>query len=126
MSVKIFGDGVSRVGVREITSDIFWIIHCLGDHAKEHFSDFFGLLSNAEDYVGNRIVDYPFSAFLILDEKPLLIDTGAPAQRENTLAALDYLLGNHALEYLWISHIELPHAANAAAIHVLRSSESPD
>jgi len=116
MSVKVFGDGLSRVGVREITSGIFWITHCLGDHAKEHYSDFFGLLANAEDYVSNRIVDIPFSAFLILDEKSLLIDTGSPAQRANTLTALDYLLGSHALDYLWISHIEIPHAGNAAAI----------
>ena len=116
MNVKIFGEGFDRVGVREITSGIYWITHCLGDYAGDYYAEFFSLLPNPVDYVTNRIVDYPFSAFLILDEKSLLIDTGAPAQRENTLRALDSVLGGKSLDYIWISHVELPHAGNAAAI----------
>ena len=116
MNLKIFGDGFDRVGVRKITPKIYWITHCLGDYAQEYYADYFSLLPNPEDFGNNRVVDYPFSAFLILDEKSLLIDTGAPAQRENTLRALDFVLGGQSLDYIWISHVELPHAANAAAI----------
>ena len=116
MSAKIFGDGMYRVAAREITPDIWWLSHCLGDHAKDFYQEYFASLPNAEEYATDRIVDYPFSAFLILDEKPLLIDTVGPKQEENMLKALDYILGDRMLAYIWISHIELPHAGNAAAI----------
>ena len=116
VDVKIFGEGITRVGVREIIPNVYWITHCLGNHAKDYYADYFASLPNPEDYAGNRIVDYPFSAFLIIDEKSLLIDTGAPTQRENTLKTLDYVLGDKSLDYIWISHIELPHAGNAGSI----------
>lgn len=116
MHAKVFGDGLERVAVRAITPNIYWLTHCLGDHAKAYYEEYFALLPNAEDYSGKRIVDYPFSSFLIVDEKSLLIDTIGPKQQINMLKALDYVLGDKSLDYIWISHIELPHAGNAASI----------
>jgi len=46
----------------------------------------------------------------------LLLDTLGPAQHDTVLEALDDLLAGRSLDYLWVSHTELPHAANAAAI----------
>ncbi len=117
MDVKVFGEGIERVGVRAITSEIYWITHCLGEHAQEFYADYFAMLPDAARYTSERVVDYPFSAFLILDEKPLLIDTGAPTQQRNMLRALEFLLGERSLDAIWISHIELPHAGNAVAIN---------
>ncbi|MDX1522544.1 MAG: hypothetical protein R3264_13030 [Anaerolineae bacterium] len=114
--VKIFGEGLERVAVRPITPDIYWLTHCVGDLAQKYYAEYFSTLPDAEAYSGHRVVDYPFSAFLIMDEKPLLIDTVAPKQKAATLQALDYLLGDRSLAYLWISHIELPHAGNAGPI----------
>ncbi|MEM7032952.1 MAG: MBL fold metallo-hydrolase [Chloroflexota bacterium] len=116
MTTTVFGDGINRVAVREIIPNIYWITHCLGDQAKNHYADYFATVPNPEAYVGDRIVDYPFSAFLIVDEKSLLIDTVAPVQRDNMLKALAAILGDRGLDYIWISHIELPHAGNAAPI----------
>lgn len=116
MDIKLFGEGLERVAIRPITADIYWITHCLGDQAQDYYADYFSLLPNADDYTDHRIVDYPFSAFLIVDEKSLLIDTIAPRQRQNVLKALAHILGDRSLHYIWISHIELPHAGNAAAI----------
>lgn len=113
---KIFGDGLERVAVRPITHDIFWITHCLGDLASQYYAHYFASLPNAADYTDQRIVDYPFSAFLIRDEKSLLIDTTAPRQQANMIAALEYALGGKPLDYVFISHIELPHAGNTPAI----------
>ncbi len=115
-NLKVFGAGMERVAVRPITPDIYWITHCLGDLAGQYYRDYFAFLPNAEDYAGHRIVDFPFSAFLIVDEKTLLIDTGAPRQEENTMKALQAALAGRSLDYIWISHIELPHAGNAPAI----------
>ena len=109
---KIFGEGMERVAVRPITDKIYWITHCLGDLAGDIYKEYFASLPNAEEYSSDRIVDYPFSAFLILDEKPLLIDTIGPKQQTAVLEAVQYVLGERQLAYIWISHIELPHAGN--------------
>ena len=119
MEVQVFGDGISRVAVRAITPDIYWITHCLGDHAKAFYDNYFEALPDHEAYTYHQNVDYPFSAFLIVDEKSLLIDTGAPTQRENTLRAIQHVLGDKQLDYIWISHIELPHAGNSGALKQL-------
>jgi flavorubredoxin len=116
VTVKIFGEGLQRVAVREIAPDIFWITHCLGDRAHEMYQSYFALLPNPEAYTADRIVDYPFSAFLFRDERSCLIDTIGPTQRANMLDALAYALDGRPLDYLWISHVELPHAGNTPAI----------
>ena len=37
MSKSVYGEGPSRVGVRQITSKIYWICHCIGKRA-EHYN----------------------------------------------------------------------------------------
>ncbi len=114
--ITIFGKGLERVAVRPITDNIFWLTHCLGDLAQEFYAEYFSLLPNADEYAGTRVVDYPFSAFLIVDEKSMLIDTIAPRQKETMLQAVDFALAGRPLDYIWISHIELPHAGNAVPL----------
>ncbi len=113
---KIFGDGLGRVAVRAITPNIFWLTHCLGVLAQDYYKEYFAVLPNAADYAGDRIVDYPFSAFLIVDEKSLLIDTCGPKQKEAFLDAVQFCLDGRQLDYIWISHVELPHAGNTGAL----------
>lgn len=113
---KVFGDGLSRVAVRAITPNIFWLTHCLGDLAKDYYQEYFAVLPNAEEYAGDRIVDYPFSAFLIVDEKSLLIDTCGPKQKDAFLDAVQFCLDGRQLDYIWISHVELPHAGNTGSL----------
>ncbi|MCB8945585.1 MAG: hypothetical protein H6658_17690 [Ardenticatenaceae bacterium] len=114
--VTVFGEGLERVAVRPITANIFWLTHCLGDLARDFYAEYFSLLPNADEYAGSRVVDYPFSAFLIVDEKSMLIDTIAPRQKEAMVQAVDFVLNGRSLDYIWISHIELPHAGNAVAL----------
>lgn len=113
---RIFGDGLERVAVRAITSNIFWLTHCLGDLAQAYYKEYFATLPDADNYAGDRIVDYPFSAFLIVDEKSLLIDTCGPKQQAAFLEAVQFCLGAKPLDYIWISHVELPHAGNTPAL----------
>lgn len=112
----LFGSGLERVAVRPITPHIFWLTHCLGDLAHAYYQEYFSLLPDADRYAGSRVVDYPFSAFLIVDDRTLLIDTCGPKQQTAVLQALDHVLGDRPLDYIWISHVELPHAGNAPAI----------
>ena len=113
---RVFGSGLERVAVRAITPNIFWLTHCLGDLAATYYKDYFSVLPNAEDYSGSRVVDYPFSAFLIVDERSLLIDTCGPKQQQPFLDAVQFVLEDRPLDYIWISHVELPHAGNTPAL----------
>ncbi|RLT42978.1 MAG: MBL fold metallo-hydrolase [Chloroflexi bacterium] len=116
MTTLVFGEGLERVAVRAITPGIYWITHCLGDLAKDYYTHYFASLPNAEAYSGHRVVDYPFSAFLIRGQRTMLIDTIAPRQQASLLQALEHILGEQPLDYIFISHVELPHAGNTPAL----------
>lgn len=116
MSTKVYGSGADRVGVRQITPNIYWICHCAGAEAarlNRGFASDFARVNPKFDPEANDII---YSSYLFLDDKTFLIDTLGPAQHKTVIEALADLLGDRPLDYLWISHTELPHAANTAAI----------
>ena len=115
-AATLYGEGLERVAIRPITNNIFWLTHCLGDLAGDYYKDYFSVIPDAGNYAGERIVDYPYSAFLIVGEKSMVIDTCGPKQEKAFMAALEHGLAGRSLDYIWISHIELPHAGNAIAI----------
>ena len=41
MNATVFGNGIERVAVREITPNIIWITHCLGDQVTDYYADIF-------------------------------------------------------------------------------------
>ena len=116
MSTKIYGSGISRVGVREITPKLYWICHCIGKDAAEHNGGFAADFARINPNFDPQANDINYNSYLFLDEKTLLIDTLGPAQHETILEALADLLEGRSLDYLWISHTELPHAANTSGI----------
>ena len=116
MDVKIYGEGVSRVGVRQITPNIYWICHCIGQDAEKHNRGFAADFARINPNFDPEANDIKYNSYLFIDDKTLLIDTLGPAQHNTILEALADLLGDRQLDYLWISHTELPHAANASAI----------
>lgn len=116
MKAKIYGEGASRVGVRQITEKIYWICHCVGKDAAAFNGGFASEFAKANPLLDPNANDIIYSSYLFLDEKTFLIDTLAPAQHNTILEALDDLLDGRDLDYLWISHTELPHAGNTAAL----------
>ena len=59
----------------------------------------------------------PQCAYLLCgDEANLLFDTLSPASTDRILGELDELLGGDDLDYLVVSHPDVPHAGNAHAI----------
>ena len=113
---KIYGDGETRVGIRQITPNIYWIMHCAGAESEElnrGFADDFAKVNPLLDPTANDII---YSSYLFMDEKTFLIDTLGPKQHHSMMEALSDLLNGRNLDYLWISHTELPHAANTATI----------
>ena len=116
VKAKIYGEGVSRVGVRPITDHIYWISHCIGPGAARHNGGFAADFARVNPHFDPHANDIFYNSYLFLDEKSLLIDTLGPAQHETVLEALADLLDDRSLDFLWISHTELPHAANTAGI----------
>jgi flavorubredoxin len=116
MNIKIFGEGLSRVGIRQITPQIYWICHCIGKGADKINGGFAADFAKANPLLDPEAGDIIYSSYLFLDKKTFLIDTLAPSQHDTILEALDHLLDGRKLDYLWISHTELPHAGNTAAL----------
>ena len=50
MSVKIYGTADSRVGVRQITPQIYWICHCIG-HDAAHYNGGFASDANKTSFL---------------------------------------------------------------------------
>lgn len=63
-----------------------------------------------------REVFVPQNAFLLAGERTLLFDTLSPAAAEHVIAELERVLEGRTLDYLVVSHPDVPHAANTFAI----------
>ena len=116
MNIKLYGEGISRVGVRQITPKIFLISHCVGKDAAKYNGGFAADFARINPNFDPEANDIIYNSYLFLDKQTLLIDTLGPAQHETVLEALHDTLDGRSLDYLWISHTELPHAGNTAAI----------
>lgn len=112
----IYGAVETRVAVRQITPQIYWICHSIGPEAEKWNRGFAAEFARANPLLDPEANDIIYSSYLFLDEKTFMIDTLGPAQHHSVLKALDDLLDGRKLDYLWISHTELPHAGNTAAI----------
>ena len=114
MNKPVYGEGPSRVGVRQITPKIYWICHCIGkgvEHYNGGFASEFAKVNPALDPTANDII---YSSYLFLDEKTFLIDTLGPWQHETVLEALTDLLWTGASSTICGSQ---PHRAAARREH---------
>lgn len=116
MDLKVYGDGISRIGVRQITSKIYWLCHCIGECAADYNGGFAADFARVNPILDPEASDIIYNSFLFMDEKTLLVDTLSPGQHATMLEALDFILDGRKLDYMWLSHAELPHAGNTAAI----------
>lgn len=64
----------------------------------------------------DRSVHIPQNAYLLAGERTLLLDTLSPAAGKDVVPAIEEVLGDRPLDYLVISHPDVPHAGNAARI----------
>ena len=100
IKTNVYGDGPTRVGVRQITDQIYWICHCVGKDAEQYnggFATEFGKVNPALDPTANDII---YSSYLFLDDKTFLIDTLGPWQHKTVLQALSDLLDGRPLDPL--------------------------
>jgi len=72
--------------------------------------------ANPAWYRQGRTVHISQSAFLLLGERSLLFDTLSPAASDQILADTDEILAGRPLDYLVVSHPDVPHAGNTHRI----------
>lgn len=94
---------------REIAPGIHWIQECGPDRSEMFNLDYDGIDPDAE-------VHLPQNAYLFVGEQTLLFDTLSPASKEKIIEEVDMVLGDRDLDYLMISHPDVPHAGNTPAL----------
>ncbi len=104
---------IERPPHREVLPGIHWIQEC-GRHRVAIAQD---LAAHGARWAGGgRELHVPQNAYLLVGERTLLFDTLSPAAGGLVLAALDDILGGRPLDYLAISHPDVPHAGNTGRI----------
>ncbi|RBI62319.1 flavodoxin/nitric oxide synthase [halophilic archaeon] len=98
---------------REIATGLHWIYEAGPDRTES-----WDLLDRDPDwYQEGREAYVPQCAYLIEgDEETLLFDTLSPASTDQILDAVDDLVGDRGLDYLVVSHPDVPHAGNTMPI----------
>ena len=67
-------------------------------------------------YPAGRRVHIPQNAYLVEGRESLLFDTLSPAAGNHVVAEVESVLGDRVLDYLVVSHPDVPHAGNTARI----------
>lgn len=98
---------------REVLPGIHWIQEC-GRH-RAAIAD--ALVEAGSAWAGTgRALHVPQNAYLLAGERTLLFDTLSPAAGDIVLAALEEILDGRPLDYLAVSHPDVPHAGNTGRI----------
>jgi flavorubredoxin len=97
----------------EIEPGFYWIQEC-GPHRGE-IAD--AARDRGETWCPpDRKLHVPQNAYLLRGERSLLFDTLSPVGGELIIDELDRILDGAALDYLVVSHPDVPHAGNTARI----------
>lgn len=98
---------------REIAHGLHWIYEAGPDRTESwDLAD-----RDPEWYEVGREAYVPQCAYLVDGgEETLLFDTLSPASTDEILTAIDDLVGDRGLDYLVVSHPDVPHAGNTLAI----------
>jgi flavorubredoxin len=103
--------------VREIAPGVHWIQECGPDR-----SSFLNKESPPGWYEPGRNVHIPQNVYLFVGRESLIFDTLSPASTDQLLDEVHKIVGHTGLDYVVVSHPDLPHAGNA--MELLR--EFPD
>ncbi len=98
---------------RELLSGIHWIQEAGPD--RQGIAE--SLLRRGKTwYLPGRALHIPQNAYLLLGERTLLFDTLSPAASDQVITDLEAVLGDRPLDYLVVSHPDVPHAGNTSRI----------
>ncbi len=98
---------------REVLPGIHMIQECGGHRAGIAKAV---LAKQAPWYSEGVELHVPQNAYLLVGDRTFLFDTLSPAASDVILRGLDQVLGNRPLDYLALSHPDVPHAGNTSPI----------
>lgn len=98
---------------RDVWPGIHWIQECGGHRAGIARAV---LESGADWYASGNELHVPQNAYLLTGDRTLLWDTLSPASGHILLSALEELLRERPLDYLALSHPDVPHAGNTMQV----------
>lgn len=97
---------------REVQPGFFWLQECDNREELVHkFSE-----GESDWYTAGREVHIPQNAWMFLGEKSLLFDTLSPEAGHRVVELARAVLGDRDLDYLVVSHPDVPHAGNTMKI----------
>ncbi|QLG61159.1 oxygen-binding di-iron domain-containing protein [Halorarum salinum] len=96
---------------RQVEPGMYWLQECAHDN-----SDFVDDDDPPDWYDVDEELHVPQSVYLFDDEDSLLFDTFSPASTDDVLGALNDVLDGGDLDYLVVSHPDVPHAGNTLPI----------
>jgi flavorubredoxin len=98
---------------RQIAAGLHWIQECGPDRVEIAAS----LVERGVPwYERGKALHVPQNAYLLVGEKTLLFDTLSPAAGEKIVSEVERVLGDRDLDYLVVSHPDVPHAGNTARL----------
>lgn len=97
---------------REITDGIYCIEE-LGPHKEQIVEE---LDEDQDWHLPGETVHNPQNAYLICADKTLIFDTTSPANTDTVLEDIEEILDGRGLDYVVVSHPDIPHAGNAHPI----------
>lgn len=98
---------------REIAPGIHWIQECGPDRTGIAAE----LVARGESwYEPGRVLHIPQNVFLMRGDRSLLFDTLSPAAGDLLLHDLEEILGGAPLDFLVVSHPDVPHAGNTQRV----------
>jgi flavorubredoxin len=93
---------------REIAPGVHWIQECGPDR-----SSFLDEKSPPDWHESGCNVHIPQNVYLFVGRESLIFDTLSPASTDRLLDEVDKIVGDNGLDYVVVSHPDLPHAGNA-------------
>lgn len=100
------------ISVRSLDDGLTWLQEC-GPDRREFVEE---STLNHEWYRSGEPLHVPQNAYLFSDEQTALFDTLSPACGDSLVDTLEEVLGDRALDYLVLSHPDVPHAGNTPAV----------
>ena len=101
---------MSSESPRELAPGMYWLEECGPD--RSHFLD-----GRTPSWITpEQEMHIPQNAYLVRDDRSLLFDTLSPASTDRILTDLELLLEGESLDYLVVSHPDVPHAGNTLPI----------
>ncbi|WP_331234838.1 MBL fold metallo-hydrolase [Natronorarus salvus] len=111
--------GLAGGYVRKIEDGVYWLSIAQGfDILQQYFEEQMEMRQEVPDwYDPDKDIMITVNAWLVIgDEKTLLFDSLPPNFTDTILEMLDVTLGDRELDYLAVSHPDVPHAGNTVPV----------